>query len=126
MCLFHFPSHASFPALRTQGHLSLIREARAKNDVVVASIFVNPTQFGVGEDLDKYPRQLEQDTELLTDLGVVRGMLFVIVIVIIVMMRYLSYSPIFSYSQDHLFAPDQDSMYGPNHVIYVDPTVSEY
>jgi Pantoate-beta-alanine ligase len=92
VCVFHFPSHSSFPALRTQGHLSLIREARAKNDVVVASIFVNPTQFGIGEDLDKYPRQLEQDTELLTDLGVVRGMLFVIVIV---MMRYLSYSPYF-------------------------------
>lgn len=57
------------------GHLSLIREARSANDVVIASIFVNPTQFGAGEDLDKYPRQLEQDTELLTDLGVVRVLL---------------------------------------------------
>ena len=55
------------------GHLSLVKEARAKNDVVVASIFVNPTQFGEGEDFEQYPRQLEQDQDLLADLGVVRG-----------------------------------------------------
>ena len=48
-----------------------MREARAKNDVVVASVFVNPTQFGEGEDFDKYPRQLERDQDLLADLGVV-------------------------------------------------------
>ncbi len=53
------------------GHLSLARAARAENDVVVASIFVNPTQFGKGEDLDTYPRQLERDVDLLTDIGVV-------------------------------------------------------
>jgi len=54
-----------------EGHLSLVKKAMTQNDLVVASIFVNPTQFGEGEDLDKYPRQLERDTELLSDLGVV-------------------------------------------------------
>lgn len=55
------------------GHLSLARAARSQNDVVIASIFVNPTQFGEGEDLDKYPRQLERDAELLGKIGVVRS-----------------------------------------------------
>lgn len=62
--------HLFFPYL--PGHLSLAREARAQNDIVIASIFVNPTQFGESEDLDTYPRQLEQDVELLTEIGVVR------------------------------------------------------
>jgi pantoate--beta-alanine ligase len=75
-----------------EGHLSLARAARAENDVVVASIFVNPTQFLKGEDLDKYPRQMEKDVELLREVGV-----------------------------DHVFTPSVDSMYGKNHVTFVDP-----
>lgn len=52
-----------------EGHLTLVREAKKICDVVVVSIFVNPTQFGVGEDFDSYPRTLEQDSRLLADVG---------------------------------------------------------
>ena len=69
-----------------------MQAARAENDVVIASIFVNPTQFAPGEDLDKYPRRLDRDSELLSEAGV-----------------------------DHLFAPDSDAMYGNNHVTFVTP-----
>ena len=48
-----------------EGHLSLVRAARAACDVVAVSIFVNPTQFGPNEDLAKYPRSFERDGELL-------------------------------------------------------------
>jgi len=76
-----------------EGHLSLVREARAKNDVVIASLFVNPAQFGPNEDLDRYPRQFERDAELLEEYGV-----------------------------DHLFAPPSNEiMYGAKHITYVDP-----
>jgi len=74
-----------------EGHLSLVKEARLRNDIVVASVFVNPTQFGKGEDLDKYPRQVERDTKLLGNLGV-----------------------------DHIFTPNVDDMYGKNFDTYVD------
>lgn len=53
-----------------EGHLSLLRAARAECDVVVMSLFVNPTQFGPGEDLDRYPRDEERDLRLATEAGV--------------------------------------------------------
>lgn len=52
-----------------EGHLSLIREAKAENDVVVVSDFVNPTQFGPNEDFESYPRNIERDTELALSAG---------------------------------------------------------
>jgi pantoate ligase / CMP/dCMP kinase len=53
-----------------QGHLSLINLARQNNDCVVVSIFVNPLQFGSGEDYLKYPRDLESDRQVCQDAGV--------------------------------------------------------
>ncbi|MBI5935356.1 MAG: pantoate--beta-alanine ligase [Chloroflexi bacterium] len=53
-----------------EGHLSLARRARAECDRVVATIFVNPTQFGANEDLSKYPRNLKGDLSLLESTGV--------------------------------------------------------
>lgn len=52
------------------GHLSLVELARRQADRVVASLFVNPLQFGAGEDFDRYPRDLARDSRLLTDAGV--------------------------------------------------------
>ena len=52
------------------GHISLIEQAKEKSDVVVVSIFVNPTQFGPNEDYDSYPRQLEADIEECEKAGV--------------------------------------------------------
>jgi pantoate--beta-alanine ligase len=72
------------------GHLSLVRAAKAQCDVVVVSIFVNPTQFGPNEDFSKYPRTFERDRELLENEGV-----------------------------DVLFAPSVDEMYPAGAVTYV-------
>ena len=53
-----------------EGHLALFRAARDENQLVVASLFVNPAQFGEGEDLERYPRDEERDAALAEDAGV--------------------------------------------------------
>ena len=73
-----------------EGHLSLVREARRMCDVVVVSVFVNPTQFGPGEDFEHYPRDLTKDTALLTD-----------------------------YNVDYIFAPPVEEMYPKGFSTYV-------
>jgi pantoate--beta-alanine ligase len=67
------------------GHISLVRQAKINNTSVVASIFVNPTQFGPNEDFEKYPRDMEGDSEMLEEEGV-----------------------------DVLFAPEAEEMYPPD------------
>lgn len=74
-----------------RGHLRLMEIAKAQNDVVVASIFVNPTQFGANEDFSTYPRDMERDRSLLESAGV-----------------------------DWLFAPDSSEMYREKSQTYVD------
>jgi pantoate--beta-alanine ligase len=73
-----------------EGHLSLVRAARAQCDFVVVSIFVNPLQFGPNEDLAKYPRNFDRDCELLKQEGV-----------------------------DLIFAPSVEEMYPAGAVTYV-------
>lgn len=80
-----------------EGHLSLVRASVASSDDTVVTIFVNPSQFGPQEDLDKYPRSLDQDLALLRSLGV-----------------------------EHVFVPSAESMYGEGFSTYVEPgAVSE-
>jgi len=73
-----------------EGHLSLVREARRMCDVVVVSVFVNPTQFGPSEDFEHYPRNLTQDTAVLTD-----------------------------YNVDYIFAPAPEEIYPRDYSTYV-------
>lgn len=74
------------------GHLSLAQKSLAQNAHTLLSIFVNPTQFGVNEDLDKYPQTLQQDIELLQEIGV-----------------------------DAVFAPSVEEMYESNDPITLNP-----
>jgi pantoate--beta-alanine ligase len=73
------------------GHLALFEAAREENDIVVASLFVNPAQFGEGEDLDRYPRDEERDAKLAEEAGV-----------------------------DILFTPSADEMYPDGYATWVD------
>jgi pantoate--beta-alanine ligase len=74
-----------------EGHLSLLREGRERGDVLVLSIFVNPTQFGQGEDFEAYPRDLSSDAEMARSVGT-----------------------------DLLFAPEARGMYPAGYATYVD------
>jgi pantoate--beta-alanine ligase len=73
-----------------EGHLSLVKEARQMCDIVVVSVFVNPTQFAPNEDFAHYPRDLTKDTAVLTD-----------------------------YNVDYIFAPTTEEMYPRGYSTYV-------
>lgn len=73
-----------------EGHLALVKEARQMSDIVIVSIFVNPTQFNEQKDFDKYPRDLTNDASLLTN-----------------------------YQVDYIFAPDAEEIYPENFSTYV-------
>jgi pantoate--beta-alanine ligase len=73
-----------------EGHVALVKEARQMSDIVIVSIFVNPTQFGPNEDFDNYPRDLTADAARLAEFEV-----------------------------DYVFAPDTDEIYGPGFSTYV-------
>jgi len=74
-----------------RGHLSLLDQGRTRGDKLVLSIFVNPTQFGQGEDFEDYPRELQQDSQLAEKAGV-----------------------------DVIFAPEAKGMYPSGYATYVD------
>jgi len=72
------------------GHMALVERARRENDIVVVTIFVNPTQFGPQEDLERYPRAMERDLAILAEKGV-----------------------------DLVFTPDPEEIYPPGYSSYV-------
>ncbi len=74
-----------------EGHKSLMDRARKENDIVVASVFVNPTQFGPNEDLESYPRDIEHDKKIMQSAGV-----------------------------DFVFYPEVEEMYPSGYATYVD------
>lgn len=81
-----------------EGHLELMRRAREQCDTVVVSIFVNPTQFGPGEDLASYPRDLERDARMAEGVGA-----------------------------DAIFNPGAEEIYPPGYCTYVDvERITEY
>jgi pantoate--beta-alanine ligase len=80
-----------------EGHISLIKEARQENDIVVVSIFVNPTQFLANEDLDKYPSKILADTKICELSGV-----------------------------DFLFTPNINTMYEKDEVLIKAPSLRSY
>ena len=80
-----------------KGHISLIKKARMENDIVVVSIFINPTQFLAGEDLDNYPTKMEADTKICELCNV-----------------------------DYLFTPTKDMIYSDDEVLIKAPIIKSY
>jgi pantoate--beta-alanine ligase len=76
-----------------EGHITLMKRARKENDIIISSIFINPTQFSAGEDLDKYPRTLDNDINMLKDANV-----------------------------DYVFIPNTNDIYNNNILCHIEPS----
>ena len=79
------------------GHLSLIKQSTSQNDITIVSIFINPTQFLIGEDLDKYPKKMEADIRICELANV-----------------------------DYLFTPQIKTMYSDDEVLIKAPNIKSY